>query len=90
MRAPLIAVVAAAGALLLGAAPAAPPDHPVNYIKVDELKALLDKKTKVDLVDVRTWSEYQDLHIKGARSMPLKIVRERAFEIQKAGPVVLY
>ena len=89
MRAPLIAVIAA-GALLVGAGPAAPPDFPVNYIKVDELKALLDKKTKVDLVDVRTWAEYQDLHIKGARSMPLKIVKERAFEIQKAGPVVLY
>jgi rhodanese-related sulfurtransferase len=89
MRAPLIAVIAA-GALLVGAAPAAPPDFPVNYIKVEELKALLDKKTKVDLVDVRSWAEYQELHIKGARSMPLKIVRERAFEIQKAGPVVLY
>jgi hypothetical protein len=90
MRASLIAVVAAAGAVLLGAAPAAPPDFPVNFIKVDELKALLDKKVKVDLVDVRGWAEYQDLHIKGARSMPLRIVRERAFEIQKAGPVVLY
>lgn len=90
MRAPLIALLAT-GALLLGAAkPAAPPEYPVNYMKVDELKALLDRKTKVDLVDVRTWNEYQDVHIKGARSMPLRIVRERATEFSKKAPVVLY
>ena len=90
MRVPVIALVAA-GTLLLGAAePAAPPEFPVAYLKVDDLKALLDKKTKVDLIDVRTWNEYQDVHIKGARSMPLRIVRERAAEISKTAPVVLY
>ena len=69
MRSVLMAVVAA-GVLLGSAAPAAPPDYPVNFIKVDELKALLDKGTKADIIDVRTWAAYEEMHIKGARSMP--------------------
>ena len=85
-----LAVVIAAGALLIGAAPAAPPDHPVAFIKVDELKAALDKGTKADIIDVRTWDEYTALHIARARSMPLRIVRQRASEISKTGLVVLY
>ena len=80
----------AALTLLVGAAPAAPPDAPVDYIKVDELKAQLDRGVKADLIDVRTWSEYEDMHIKGARSMPLQKVAERSKEIAKTGLVVFY
>jgi hypothetical protein len=89
MRRALIPVLAA-GLLLVGAGPASPPDYPVAYIKVDELKALLDRGGKADVIDVRTWSEYVDVHIKGARSMPIKAVSDRAHEISQAGLVVLY
>jgi hypothetical protein len=86
---PLVPLVAAA-IVLLGAAPAAPPEYPVNFIKVDELKAALDRGVRADIIDVRRWSEYVDLHIKGARSMPLRAVAERANEISKTGLVVFY
>ena len=76
--------------LLASAAPAAPPDHPVRFISVDELKATLDRGVKGDIIDVRTWDAYTDMHIKGARSMPLRAVPERAAEISKTGLVVFY
>jgi rhodanese-related sulfurtransferase len=82
--------VAAAGLLLMGASPAAPPDFPVSYISVEELKELLDRRARVDVIDVRTRDEYDALHIKGARSLPLRTVRERAAAIPRAGLVVLY
>jgi hypothetical protein len=84
--APLLAVAL----LLVGATPAAPPDYPVNFISVDELKAQLDRGVKGDIIDVRTWPAYVDMHIKGARSMPLRAVPDRAGEISKTGLVVFY
>jgi 3-mercaptopyruvate sulfurtransferase SseA len=85
----LVAVVTMA-IMLLGAAPAAPPDHPVKFIHVDELKALLDRGVKVDVIDVRHWDSYVKSHIKGARSMPLRVVAERSGEITKTGRAVFY
>ena len=89
MRRTLIAVVAA-GVLLAGAAPAAPPEYPVTFIKVDELKVLLDLGAKADIIDVRHWAAYVDSHIPGARSMPLRVVPDRALEISKTSLVVFY
>jgi rhodanese-related sulfurtransferase len=39
---------------------------------------------------VRTWDAYQEMHIKGARSMPLRAVSARAGEVSRTGLVVLY
>ena len=89
MRGALIVAVAA-GVLLAGAAPAAPPEYPVNFISVDELKMLLDRGTRADIIDVRNWDAYLDSHIRGARSMPLRAVPDRAPEIAKTGLVVFY
>jgi rhodanese-related sulfurtransferase len=89
MHRALVPVVVAA-VLLIGAAPAAPPDAPVSFIKVDELKAQLDRGTRADVIDVRHWPEYEELHIKGARSMPLRSLTERSTEISKTGLVVFY
>ena len=89
MRRALVPVIAS-GILLLGAAQAAPPDYPVSYIKVDELKAKLDAGAKADVIDVRHWPEYESMHIKGARSMPLRSLSERSAEISKTGLVVFY
>ena len=85
-----LSVVAAAAILLLGAAPAAPPESPVSFIKVDELKALLDRGTKADIIDVRHWDPYVEMHIEGARSMPLRAVPDRAKELSRTGLVVFY
>ena len=89
MRRALVPVIAS-GILLLGAAQAAPPDYPVSYIKVDELKAKLDAGAKADVIDVRHWPEYESMHIKGARSMPLRSLTERSGEISKTGLAVFY
>ena len=89
MRRAVIPVIAA-GILLLGAAQAAPPDHPVSYVKVDELKAKLDGGARADIIDVRHWPEFEAMHIKGARSMPLRSITERSGEISKTGLVVFY
>ena len=89
MRA-LAATVVTASILLLGAAPAAPPEAPINFIKVDELKALLDQGRRVDVIDVRHWDSYVEMHIKGARSMPIRMVEPRAKEISRTGLVVFY
>jgi rhodanese-related sulfurtransferase len=86
----LLGTLVMAGVLLLGAAPAAPPDAPVNFIKADELKQLLDKGTRSDIIDVRTWDAYVEMHIKGARSIPIRAVEARATEISKTGLVVFY
>jgi rhodanese-related sulfurtransferase len=89
MRALVVAVVTG-GVLLLGAAPAAPPDYPVNFVKAAELKALLDRGTRADIIDVRAWDAYQEMHIKGARSMPIRAIESRANEISKTALVVFY
>ena len=89
MRRAIIPIVA--GVLVLAsAAPAAPPDHPINFIKADELKAALDRGEKADIIDVRNWDAYVEMRIKGARSMPLRSVERRAGEISKTGLVVFY
>ena len=85
-----LTVVGAVGLLFATAAPAAPPEYPVSFIKVVELKSLLDRGTKADIIDVRHWEQFVESHIKGARSIPLRVVSERAPEISKTGLVVFY
>jgi hypothetical protein len=85
-----LSLLGAAGMLLLGAAPAAPPESPVHFITVDELKARLDRGSKAEIIDVRHWAQYVEMHIKGARSMPLRAVPARATEIPRTGLVVFY
>src|SRR5262245_62190935 len=88
-RVPLMALTAAV-VLFMGATPASPPDLPVDYVSVQDLKALLDRKERAVIIDVRTRPEHDALHIAGARSLPLRRVRDRASEVPKAGLVVLY
>jgi rhodanese-related sulfurtransferase len=90
MRRVLIPVVAAV-ALLGAAQPAAPPDHPVTFVKVDALKQQLDAGEKVTIFDVRTADAYAELHIRGAKNLPLRQVEARAAaEVPKNSRVVLY
>jgi rhodanese-related sulfurtransferase len=82
---------ALAAMLLLGAAPpAGHPEYPVSYIGVDELKSLLDRGVQADVIDVRTRPEFDKLHIKGARSIPLREIPNHAAEIPRNRLVVFY
>lgn len=89
MRVVVVPLLVLAG-LLASAAPAAEPDYPVSFISVDDLKAALDRGVKADVIDVRHHEAYVDMHIKGARSMPLPSVSTRAREIRQTGLVVFY
>jgi len=86
----MFATLVAGGVLLLGAAPASPPEPPANFISVVELKKLLDSGTRADIIDVRHWDAYTEMHIKGARSIPVRMVESRAGEISKTGLVIFY
>jgi rhodanese-related sulfurtransferase len=74
----------------VGAAPADDPDVPERYMKVDEVKALLDTRQRVTFVDVRPREQYELLHIKGAVSIPLEEMTRRAGEVSRQDLVVLY
>ena len=92
MRRHRVLILLIAAAALLGAAqPAAPPDHPVKLIKVDALKTQLDAGEKITIFDVRTADAFADLHIKGARNLPLRQVDARATtDVPRNSRVVLY
>jgi rhodanese-related sulfurtransferase len=86
----MVATLVAAGVLLLGAAPASPPEPPANFISVVELKKLIDSGTRADIIDVRHWDAFVEMHITGARSIPVRSVEPRSAEISKTGLVVFY
>ncbi|HVS21740.1 MAG TPA: rhodanese-like domain-containing protein, partial [Pyrinomonadaceae bacterium] len=50
----------------------------VRQISVAELKALLEKESKLQIVDVRRPAEYQSGHAPRAVTAPLSILKERA------------
>ena len=88
---PLLSFLGALAAVAwLGAAPAGDPEVPERYISVDEVKALLDAKKRVMLVDVRAKEQFDELHIRGARNLPLRELPRRLDEVPRQDTVVLY
>jgi rhodanese-related sulfurtransferase len=89
MRSLLVLLLAAA--LVSGAAAqGGDPEVPEKYIKVDEVKALLDRGKPVVLIDVRPKEQYDELHIRGARNIPLRELLRRLGEVPRQDFVVLY
>jgi hypothetical protein len=76
--------------LALGAAPGGDPEVPERYISVDEVKALLDLKKQVIFIDVRPAEQFAELHIAGARSLPLQEMPRRLQAVPRQDFVVLY
>jgi rhodanese-related sulfurtransferase len=76
--------------LWASAAPGGDPEVPEKYIKVDQVKAMQDAKKRVTIIDVRDKDQYDELHIKGARNVPLRELPTRLAEVPKQEPVVLY
>jgi rhodanese-related sulfurtransferase len=65
-------------------------EEPVQTITPERVKALLDKKEPIFLVDLRSINEFQQKHLPGARSIPVAELEKRLTEIPKAGRVMLY
>jgi ArsR family transcriptional regulator len=84
----LAAVGAAAGAPPAQAGHGAPSTAPI--VQVEQVKRLLDEGQSVVLVDLRPEEGFQQGHLPGARSLPLRQLRRRYGEIPSTRPVVLY
>jgi hypothetical protein len=63
---------------------------PVAFITVVDAHRLLERGTEVLFVDVRSQQEYLARHIKGALSMPLRMLEERYQELPRERLLVLY
>jgi rhodanese-related sulfurtransferase len=85
---PMVLAVAMLG--WVTAVPADDPEVPEKYIKVDEVKANLDQKKAVTLIDVRPKAQYDIVHIRGAASIPLMALPSRLAEVPRQDLVVLY
>ncbi|KAB0668847.1 hypothetical protein F6V30_15195 [Oryzomonas sagensis] len=83
----------ALGLLWALGAPAAYAGHPdIPRITNDELKALIDKKADIVILDAQLKSIYDSGHIKGALSFPWKadLTDSDVTEIPKDKPIVTY
>ena len=90
MRRVLAIVLLASAVAWAAPAPAGNPEVPEKYISVDEAKALLDRHQQITFVDVRDTAQYDDLHIRGAVNIPLKVLLTRLAEISRTEFLVLY
>lgn len=65
-------------------------DIAVKFTSVDELKARIDTKAPLKLIDVRGYGNFAQGHLPGAVSIPLGILPYSLDEIPGDIPVVLY
>ena len=87
LAAALLAAVAFSSA---GAAPAGDPEVPERYVSVDEARKLADTSRRPIFVDVREPAQFAELHIRGARNVPLTELPKRLAEIPREPTVLLY
>lgn len=59
-------------------------------LRSPEAKALMAKKSNLVLIDVRTPEEYQQVHLKGAKLIPLNELQQRMKEIPRDKPLLVY
>jgi rhodanese-related sulfurtransferase len=84
------ALLAATAFSWAGAAPGGDPEVPERYISVDEARKLADTARRPIFVDVREPAQFAELHIRGARNVPLTELPKRVAEIPREPTVVLY
>lgn len=68
----------------------AAPDYRV--VTTDELKTLLDSGVEMTVVDARNPEEYQEVHIKGAINIPVKMFAEHQHKLpqDKSAKIIFY
>ena len=86
----LAACLVALALFWVSPAPADDPEIPEKYMSVDEIKALLEQKKPVTFIDVRPKDQFEELHIRGARSIPLTELPTRLASVSKKDFLVLY
>jgi rhodanese-related sulfurtransferase len=62
----------------------------VTTVTAEQVKAYLDAKESLVLIDLRPPAEFQKARLPGARSVPMKELEKRLREIPQSGRVVLY
>jgi rhodanese-related sulfurtransferase len=62
----------------------------VVTITAEQVKAFLDAREKIILIDLRPAKDFQKTRLPGARSLPMQELDKRFHEIPKSGRVVLY
>ena len=65
-------------------------DDDVDAVTVEQVKFFLDAGEKLVLVDLRPAVEFRQKRLPGARSIPMRELKQRLGEIPRAGRVVLY
>ena len=59
-------------------------------VSPEEAFSLLNNKSEIFLLDVRTPGEYQQVRIEGARLIPIDQLAKRIAELPKDRPVIVY
>ena len=86
----LVIAVAVLTVGLAGAAPAGDAEVPEKYMSVEQVNALLQEKKPVTFIDVRPKDQFDELHIRGARHIPLTELPRRLASVSKKDFLVLY
>ena len=90
MRPALGLLVVALTVAWTGVAPAGDPEVPETYMTVDQVKARLDLRQAVTFIDVRPREQYDALHIRGARNIPVDELQGRLADVSRQEFLVLY
>ena len=86
-----VAALSFVGVLLAATvAPAGDPEVPERYVSVDDAKAMIDAGKRVVFIDVRVREQFDELHIRGARNIPLRELPRRLAEVPRQDTVTLY
>ncbi len=76
--------------LVAAVAPAGDAEVPEKYVSVDEAKGMLDAGKRLVFIDVRDREQFAEMHIRGARNIPLRELPRRLAEVPRTEPVTLY
>lgn len=86
----LAACLVAVSFLWVVPAPADDPEVPEKYLSVEQANAMLEQKKPMTFIDVRPKEQFDELHIRGARNIPLTELPQRLASVSKQDYTVLY
>ena len=84
------ACLVAAALFWVSPARADDPEVPEKYMSVEQVNALIQEKKPVTFIDVRPKDQFDELHIRGAKHIPLTELPSRLASVSKKDFLVLY